>query len=126
LNISVDENLDALLYQCLAINPRDRFQNAIELKKALDGWMPGTRKRKKKMPIESEHSTFAKTALGPRSALNEQQARSMIQDALRMSCYVEKLNEAADLMEEAFNHCPPLRKKYECKVTLWRKGISGG
>jgi len=126
LNVSVDEKLDALVYQSLALNPKDRFQNALDLQKALEAWVPGKRQRKKKTPVGSEYSEFAKTALGPRSAPDEQHAKKMVGEALKMACYVGKLNDAADLMEEAFNNWPVLREKYEIRVTLWRKGISGG
>jgi serine/threonine-protein kinase len=82
--------------------------------------------RKNKTMVEPGFSDISKIALGPRSVPNEPLARSMVMDAMRMACYVKKLNEAADLMEEAFNNWPKLREEYASKVTLWRKGISGG
>lgn len=125
LNASVDKNLDAIVYRCLALNPKDRFQNAIELKEALGEWIPGSRRGGNKSLNVGQLSDVPKTALGIQSAQDEDKAKKMAGDALDMACYVDKLNEAADLMEEAFNKWPKLREKYEFKVTIWRKGISG-
>jgi eukaryotic-like serine/threonine-protein kinase len=125
LNASVDENLDAIVYRCLALNIKDRFQNAIELKQALGTWVPGSRRSKNKSIDFGQLSDVPKTALGIQSVPDEENARKMAADALKMACYVGKLNEAADLMEEAFNKWPKLREEYEFKVTIWRKGISG-
>jgi len=126
LNVRVDENLDALVYQCLALNPKGRFQNALGLQKALEAWIPGKRNRKEKKLVVSGHSDVTKTTFGSKSAPNEQLAKSMVDEALKMAFYVGKLSDAADLMEEAFNIWPQLREKHEIRVTLWRKGISGG
>ena len=125
LNISVDENLDQLVYRCLAIKVKDRFQNAMDLKEVLDAWTPGKRKRKSKSVDMAQFSDVSKSALGTRSTPDKHLAMKMTKEAIKMARYVGKLNEAADLMEEAFNKWPELREKYKFKVTIWRKGISG-
>ena len=123
LNVNVDENLDALVYRCLALNPKERFQNAMELKEALNQWVPGKRKRKYKNISAAQFSDYPKATLSAQSKLDKDMGCSMVEEALKMSKYVEKLDEAADLMEEAFNKWPKLIDKYAFKVTLWRKGV---
>ncbi|MFY9269697.1 MAG: serine/threonine-protein kinase [Candidatus Manganitrophaceae bacterium] len=124
LNVSVDEYLDELVCRCLALNPAERFSNARELTDALQRWRPRNRNRTKPIDV-AQFSDIPKNALGSRSSPNEQMGKSMAKEALDLSRYVGKLNEAADLMEEAFNNWPSLRKEFEYKVTIWRKGISG-
>ena len=125
LNVSVDEQLDAIVYQCLALNPKDRFQTAMQLREALNSWRPGARKRTSKSLPRLPGSEAQKSAMGPRSVPDEATARNMARSALALARNVGSLNEAADLMEEAFNKWPKLRDEFEFKVTIWRKGISG-
>lgn len=124
-NIQVDDNLDQLVYRCLSLNPTNRYQNAGELKEALDNWKPGSRKRKRRKatPVPSD---VQKPNLGcDLSTLNEKLAKQMAAKAIGLAEYVGYLADAADLMEEAFQKWPDLRAQYEGKVTLWRKGVSG-
>ena len=125
LNVSVDEHLDSIVYQCLALNPNDRFQTAMAFTAALERWKPGGGKRKRKSVRKSSFSDAHKSALGPQSLPDEASARAMARDALQLARNVGSLNEAADLMEEAFNKWPNLRDEFEFKVTIWPKGISG-
>jgi serine/threonine-protein kinase len=48
----------------------------------------------------------------------------MAAQAMKLAREVGKLEEAADLMEEAFNKWPDLRKRYEGHLKVWRRGIS--
>jgi eukaryotic-like serine/threonine-protein kinase len=124
LNASIDEDLDSIVNRCLAVNVKERYSNAKELKEALDAWSPGKKKKRKSLNLPQQSDT-PKTALGAKSAPDENLGRKMAKEALELARYFGKLNEAADLMEEAFNKWPNLREEYECKVTIWRKGISG-
>jgi serine/threonine-protein kinase len=125
LNVSIDEHLESIVYRCLALNVKERYQNAMELKVALDAWVPGKKRCKGKTLDFGHLSDTPKTAMSSKSTPDEDGARKMAADALKMSRFVGKLNEAADLMEEAFNKWPKLREEYEYKVIIWRKGISG-
>jgi hypothetical protein len=44
--------------------------------------------------------------------------------AIELSRQPNKLFDAADLMEEAFNRWPGLRRQYEYQLKPWRRGIS--
>ncbi|MBW2740480.1 MAG: hypothetical protein JRE64_16910 [Deltaproteobacteria bacterium] len=58
------------------------------------------------------------------TAPNEEKAREMAEQARRMTRQGLKFNEAADIMEEAFNKWPALRDEYGYQIKLWRRGIS--
>ncbi len=124
-NNNVDETLDSIVYKCLALNVKDRFQNAVELQTALSNWTPRKRYRKKQSVEKSQFPSSEKKAIGLASTLDRDKAMQLSKEAVQLSYYVNRLTEAADMMEEAFNKWPKLREKYEFKVVLWRKGISG-
>lgn len=122
-NIQVDAHIEAILARALKINPTERYANAKELLDDLKRWRPA------KGPIPASTSTFAgseqtKTALGVNhSPVNQETARRMANEALKLSRVPGKLIDAADMMEEAFNKWPALRNEHEYKVQLWRRGI---
>ena len=43
---------------------------------------------------------------------------------MEISKFSNKLNEAADMLEQAFLKWPDYKEKYEYLAKLWRKGIS--
>jgi len=62
--------------------------------------------------------------LGRPSPPSPQEARAIAARAIGLAQDPTTLNEAADLMEEAFNKLPQLRNEYQGRVKLWRRGIS--
>jgi serine/threonine-protein kinase len=123
-NANVDDKLDELVYRCLSLNPRNRFQHAGELKSSLESWEPRSRIRKARTNLRK--TSCEKPNLGTYvSTPDERSGREIAKEALLLSCHAGSLLEAADLMEEGFLKWSELREKYETKVTLWRKGISG-
>lgn len=121
LNIQVDPLLDQIALKSLALKPEDRYPTSKELLAELEIWKPspsGTIKHKEHSPS----SDTSKAALGIHSPADEETAREMAAQAIDLAHQVGKLIEAADLMEEAFNKWPGLRKTYEYRVTLWRNG----
>jgi serine/threonine-protein kinase len=125
LNARVDRHLDSIVAACLTPGASDRIANAMELLDKLKGWTPAIRNQEMKSLAGSELSDVAKDVHGKDSALDEQTARRMIEEALALARYVGKLDEAADLMEEALNKWPRLRVDYEYKVKIWRRGVAG-
>ncbi len=123
LNIRVNPLLDQILFQALALKPEDRYPSAKEFLADLNGWKPFTAGSSaiSKNTISSEMS---KSALGIHTPVDEAKARKMADKALKLSLQIGKLAEAADLMEEAFNKSPGLRKQYEYQLKLWRRGIA--
>lgn len=121
INPDVDEKLDAIVLKGLEKRPRDRYATAKQLLVALEAWISPAQT----LPAgnTSSESTVSKVALGSRSPINEDLAKSSVRKALEART-AGRLGEAADLMEEAFNKSPDLRSKYSNQVKLWRCGIS--
>jgi eukaryotic-like serine/threonine-protein kinase len=123
-NIRVDPALDQIIYKALAHKPEDRYSNAMEFLNDLSGWKlpkPGTVAFQSKEKVSSD---ISKSALGMHSPINQSAGERMADQALKLAGEAGKLPEAADLMEEAFNKWPELRKRYEGQVKVWRRGIS--
>jgi len=123
LNILVDDQLDRILKRALAIEPEDRYSSAAEMLADLNAWEPHPFEPQLQ-PDSSRLTDTSKTALGTHSPVDEVKARRAAEEAVAISRQVGRLNEAADLMEEAFNKWPDLRQQYEYQLKLWRRGIS--
>ena len=75
------------------------------------------------------HSENNETRIAPKNdpeadfQIDEEEAEQIATSALRLARNAGTLGEAADLMEEAINHCPRLREEYEYQLKLWRRGM---
>ena len=121
LNAQVDDDLDAILSRCLEKKPEDRYPNATELLDDLVKWKPSERKLPPSPKFSADQS---KSVLGVQAKSDHIVAEKMVNEALNLSQNTGRLNEAADLMEEALNKSPRLRYKYEYQLKLWRRGIA--
>lgn len=120
-NILVDDHLERIINKALAIDQRKRFQHAGELLAELEAWKP--RSQSKKLSSDAMSSVdVSKAALGQHSTVNEAQARQFVTKAMDVVKYAGRLQEAADLLEQAINRWPPLREHYERRLKLWRSG----
>jgi eukaryotic-like serine/threonine-protein kinase len=120
INPNVTTALDAVLEKALRPDAKERCQNAQELLVALE------RADTVAAPSESAKRFEpgpTKSALGEYSGANEEEGLRLAARALGYG-KTGRLAEAADVMEEAFNKSPGLRKKYSEAVGLWRRGIS--
>ncbi|MBU1927319.1 MAG: serine/threonine protein kinase [Gammaproteobacteria bacterium] len=117
INLQVDPGLDQILFRTLALKPKERYPNAKELLTDLTKWKPG-------LPQPKTTISTSKITLGAYSLADEDQARKMAAQAVKLSRQAGKLIEAADLMEETFNKWPELRKQHEHQLKLWRRGIT--
>jgi serine/threonine-protein kinase len=122
LNIQVDPYLDQIVLKCIAVNPQDRYQNAMDVLRELDQWKPQPILTSKQGSTAT--SEASKTALGIASPIDREKATEMVEQAKELARERGKLMEAADLMEEALNKWPDLRQKYEYLIKIWRRGIS--
>jgi eukaryotic-like serine/threonine-protein kinase len=121
-NPDVNKSLERILAKTLEYDPGSRFQTASEVLDALEQWKLGD----EKTPSISRqfYSDLSKTALGAEhSSPNKEDAERMAKLAIDLN-KKGKLGEAADMMEEAFNKWPDLRRRYSHQVRLWRCGIS--
>jgi eukaryotic-like serine/threonine-protein kinase len=122
LNAQVDHRLDQIVLKALSLKPGDRYQNASQLLHELEKWKP--RKANTKAANQGCYeSVFSKSALGQFTTPDDKLGEKMAGQALKLAQKVNKLSEAADLMEESFNKCPELREQYEYHVKLWRRGM---
>jgi len=122
LNIHVDPELDQILFRALAQEPGERYPGAEEMLRDLERWQPkplNNKQNNKKASLNDE----SKNALGVHSVEDIKLAKDMTRTALKLATQADRLMEAADLMEEAFNKAPPLREKYEYQLKLWRRGV---
>ncbi|MGA2032913.1 MAG: serine/threonine-protein kinase [Thermoguttaceae bacterium] len=123
LNVQVDADLDSIVARSLATNPKDRYASAGAMLEDLAAWKPRPSKGSARaLPAKSWEAS--KGALGTWSPGNQSEARKMIAKAVEFSRKANALNDAADLMEEAFNKWPDLRTQYEYQLKLWRRGVS--
>lgn len=124
LNTCVNPSLDKIVLKALDLNHNKRYQNAKSLLMDLDKWKPSSKRDTSKSELSSGLNT-TKTAFGDYTSANEEEAEKMSRKAIELSKYPNKLKDAADIMEEAFNKWPKLREKNEYQLKLWRRGISG-
>jgi serine/threonine-protein kinase len=121
LNIQVDPTLETICLRALATAVQDRYPSAIELLEELTKWKPRPKTAAGVTKVPS--SDASKSVLGLYSPGDEDHARKIVQQAIRLSQQAGKLGDAADLMEEAFNKLPSLRIDKEHILQLWRRGI---
>lgn len=122
LNLSVNPLLDQITLKALSIDPADRYQNAMDFLKDLKRWKPS--KIFNQQEILSSSGDVTKSALGIHTPVDESEANNILKQAFNISKHSNKLNEAADLLEQAFLRWPDYKEKYEYLMKLWRKGIS--
>lgn len=99
----------------------ERYACAADLLVDLEKFVADGQLRKQEKKMASTEK--AKSVLGPIGSINKSMAEKMISQASSLAQQYDKLPEAADLMEQAFNKWPAFREHYAYKVTLWRKGI---
>jgi len=122
LNLSVNTLLEKITLKSLEIEPSKRYQNAMEMLKDLNRWKPT--KAKGDEEVYSSNSQSTKSALGEHTPMDESKAADLFKQAIEISKFYNKLNEAADMLEQAFLKWPEYKEKYEYLAKLWRKGIS--
>lgn len=122
LNLGVNSLLDKITLTALSIEPTKRYQNAAELLKELNRYKPS--KQDKHNEVYSSSGETTKSALGEHTPVDESKASELLKEAIEISKFSNNLNEAADLLEQAFLKWPEYKEKYEYLAKLWRKGIS--
>jgi len=125
-NMLVDPVLDEIVSHALALKPEDRYPSATEFLDSISRWKPPTRSAAPQKPKETclkDLANESKTALGAFSPADQEMGENMAAQAIAFSREAGRLLDAADLMEEAFNKWPDLRKKYEYQLRIWRRGI---
>lgn len=122
LNVQVGSSLDQITFRALALKPEARYPTASEFLEDICKWDSAKDMGQGRMK-DSGKSQDSKMALGVYSSADEEQAMEMTRKALGLAQQQARLNDAADLMEEAFNMAPELRQEYEYRLKLWRRGV---
>lgn len=125
INPDVSPGVDDFLSRCLAIKPEKRIPTAIDFANELEVLMQFSEKQQRYAPFgveipDSQHRKEPAT-LGTQEM---DERKKMINHALQMAHDYDRLNEAADILESAFNTWPDLKKRYERIVRDWRRGLS--
>jgi len=119
-NINIGPGLEGILLRCLAINPADRYPDAMALLKDLELWEPGHADPR----FATESPKTSKLALPGYTGRDlPGEAASAVETAFSVAKDPLSLMTAADLLEEAMGKDPRLRERYAPQLELWRKGI---
>jgi serine/threonine-protein kinase len=121
LNIHVNPGLDRILDTALAKNPKSRYRTALELLRDLEHW--DSTPHDMTSAGDRSSSQTSKIALGPPSTPDQQQARRSVSEAFETARGTGRLQDAADMLEEAMNKFPERRCEFESQIKLWRRGI---
>lgn len=124
VNALADSRLDEIATRCLAVNPRQRYLNSMEILSDLESWTPHLSAEPARGPNGRDKFETSKEVLGSHSPANEDRARRLAQQAIQISQEAGRLGDAADLMEEALNNFPAMREEYQGRLKLWRRGIA--
>lgn len=121
-NVDVNDALDSIVKKCLRIEPHQRYNKVSTLLNDLKRWKP-TRRRAGAVQLQAldskEFNAEHKEANPPVSA----DAHALLKAALDLA-NEQRLDEAADKLEEAIRLQPNLRTAHAQRVALWRKGLS--
>jgi eukaryotic-like serine/threonine-protein kinase len=117
LNPTVDPLLDDVVIRALSVDAKTRYPTATELLAGLQRWTPRSAAASTRARSETP-----KSALGTAVPPDEGEARRMAAQAREMG-RGGRLNDAADLLEEACTRWPELRTEYEYELRLWRRGL---
>ena len=120
-NPKVDPGLERITAKALAWERADRYPDVGPMLVELDAWKPQSAPAEKAKDL---NSSVMKTALGPIASPNEARGEQLRKQAMLLALNPTKLNEAADLMEEAFIHLPNLRERFDYRIELWRRWLT--
>lgn len=121
INSQIDQYLEDIISKCLEIDPANRYPNAMALQKDLCGWKHNISTKSDIEQYQNERSSFSEQI----QQRKEGQANQLCLKAIELSKNPHRLEEAAQMMEQAFRIWPSLQEQYKYLVGLWRKGLSG-
>lgn len=90
----------------------------------LERWVPHLSPETVQDSKNKDKYQTSKEVFGSHSPANEDTARHLVQQAIKISQEPGRLTDAADLIEEALNKFPALREEYQGRLKLWRRGIA--
>jgi serine/threonine protein kinase len=123
LNCDCDESLDAIIKRALALDPAQRYPDAVSFVAMLAAWRPN---HSPYTPPVNSPSTSSQSlrAIQPAIATADKQLATDWVKRAYDHARQGKLAKAADLLEEALQADPQLRATHESRVRLWRMGVA--
>ena len=121
-NVGANEALDSIVKKCLRIEPHQRYAKIGNLLADLRRWKPTRRREVMVQPQDLATKEFNEERTDP-----EEPPPSGATDFLKAALALaneQRLDEAADKLEEAIRLQPNLRATHAGRVALWRKGLS--
>ncbi len=121
-NADANEALDSIVRKCLRIEPHQRYSKVATLLNDLKKWKP-TRRREADVQLEDIDTKGFNAERRATPETPDHEALALLHDAVELASQ-QRLQEAADKLEEAIRLKPSLRKTHSRRVELWRKGLS--
>lgn len=121
-NVEANDALDAIVMKCLEFEPHRRYASASALLGDLRRWKPSRATVMSTSTAWIDEASFRRGEDPSARALNPQGCElARRADALASE---QRLEEAAQLAEEAISLEPALLRAYRPKIMLWKKGFS--
>lgn len=119
-NISIDQELDALVARCLdrCTGPGRRFADAVELLERLGEWSPHAEVQHEETEAGSP-DPLGSSLMGSAASVSPEE---LVAQAFQHVREGGDLETAADLLERAINRRPALAARYGRRLELWRSG----
>jgi serine/threonine-protein kinase len=121
-NVDVNDALDSIVKKCLRLEPHQRYNKVSSLLNDLKRWKP-TRRREGVVQRQSLKDEGFNGGSKPAETPTSVDANVLLK-AARDLANEQRLDEAADKLEEAIRLQPNLRTAHAQRVALWRKGLS--
>jgi tetratricopeptide (TPR) repeat protein len=120
--VGANEALDSIVKKCLRIEPHQRYAKISNLLADLRRWKP-TRRREGVLQLEDLATKEFNVERKDPEETTPSDAKDLLKAALALA-NEQRLDEAADKLEEAIRLQPDLRTAHAGRVALWRKGLS--
>ncbi|MCL2103511.1 MAG: hypothetical protein FWH21_00415, partial [Kiritimatiellaeota bacterium] len=124
VNPVVDARLDAIVARALCFKREERYHDASEMLADLETWTSAPPKNAKDMAdgtVSSKH--LSADPLVESQPLSQGSAEKLVEEAFALADQ-DRLDDAADRMEEAWRMWPALKEHYALEVQAWRNGIN--
>lgn len=121
-NVDANDALDSIVKKCLRIEPHQRYNRVTALLNDLKRWKP-SRRREGVVQLKNVREKDFNSKKNKTETPTETNAQLLLKDAHDLA-NAQRLDEAADKLEEAIRLQPNLRPTHAKRVELWRKGLS--
>ncbi len=121
-NVDANDALDSIVKKCLRIEPHLRYAKITNLLADLKRWKP-TRRREGALQLQDLASKEFNGEQKETASPAPEGIKELLSSAQELA-NEQRLDEAADKLEEAIRLQPNLRATHAKRIALWRKGLS--